>query len=75
MCPCSSGWISIWIILTLGENLGGRPKCNIQLSLAPINTITSLYFKAKDRAELMFNRWESGTTPLPIGVGKNGIPV
>jgi hypothetical protein len=23
----------------------------------------------------MFSLWESGTTPLPIGVGKNGIPV
>lgn len=30
-----------WIILTFGLNLGGRPKCKIQLSLAPSNTITS----------------------------------
>lgn len=30
-----------WIIFTLGSNLGGRPKCRIQLSLAPRRSTTS----------------------------------
>lgn len=37
--------------------------------------IKSAYFSAVDRAALMLRVWESGTTPFPIGVGKNGIPV
>lgn len=56
-------------------NLGGNPKCKIQFNLAPTKTIKSLYFKAIERAGLIFSLCESGTTPLPIGVGKNGIPV
>jgi hypothetical protein len=35
--------------------------------------ITSAYFKANDLAALTFNGWESGITPFPIGVGRNGI--
>ena len=58
--------------MTLGLNLGGSPKCKIQFNLAPIKTITSDYFNAIDRAGLMFRGCESGTTPFPIGVGKNG---
>lgn len=54
-------------------NRGGKPKCKIQLNLAPIRTTKSAYFKAVDLAALIFNEWESGTTPFPIGVGKNGI--
>lgn len=63
------------MILTAGLNRGGNPKWRIQLSLAPINTITSLYFNAIDRAGLILSLWESGTTPFPIGVGRKGIPV
>lgn len=35
-----------WIIFTLGSNLGGRPKCRIQLSLAPRRSITSACSRA-----------------------------
>lgn len=34
------------IILTLGSNLGGLPKCSIQFSRAPTNRITSDSFNA-----------------------------
>lgn len=56
----------------LSSNLGGKPKCNIQFNLAPTNKMTSASPKAVDLAADTFRLLESGTTPLPIGVGKNG---
>lgn len=45
------------MIFTWGLNLGGKPKCRIQLSLAPSNTITSACNKALEKRE-------TGITPV-----------
>ena len=71
----SSGRISTYINLTSYLNLGGTPKCNIQLTLAPNRIIKSEFYKAVDLAEDTLLLWLSGTTPFPIGVGRNGNPV
>jgi hypothetical protein len=60
------------MVLTAGLNRGGAPKCNIQLSLAPNSSITSASCRALDRAAATLSLLESGTTPLPIGVGRKG---
>lgn len=67
--------MSSWISLTSLLNLGGRPKWRIQLRRAPSKMMTSASFRAVDLAALILRGCESGTTPFPIGVGKNGIPV
>jgi hypothetical protein len=73
--PSSSAATSTWTILTFGLNFGGSPKCRIQFNLAPRSKITSASFRAVLLADDAFNMELSGTTPLPIGVGRNGILV
>lgn len=69
----SYAWMSAWITFTFLLKRGAYPKCKIQFNLAPKSITTSAYFNAKDLAALTFKGWESGITPFPIGVGKNGI--
>jgi len=52
-----------------------RPKCRIQLNLAPIKNTTSEFCNAKVRAAATDSGWSSGITPLPIGERRNGICV
>ena len=70
----SSGNTSTWMNLTSGLNLGGLPKCSIQFNLHPNSRTTSAYPKAVDLAGDIFWPCESWTTPLPMGVGRNGSP-
>ena len=51
---------------------GGRPKCMIQLSRAPIRKTTSAFCSAWLRAAPTDSGWLSGITPLPIGEARNG---
>ena len=51
---------------------GGAPKWRIQLRRAPIRKMTSAFWSAKVRAGATESGLSSGTTPLPIGVGRNG---
>ena len=46
LVPISSGSMSIWITLTFGSQRGGRPKCMIQFSRAPISSTTSVFCSA-----------------------------
>lgn len=71
----SSAQMSTWMTLTLLWKRGGLPKCNIQLSLAPSSKTTSHCCRAVVLALATQRSSVSGTTPLPIGVGKNGRPV
>ncbi len=52
-----------WINLTLGLNLGGRPKWRIQLSLEPRSRTTSASSKALDLAGATDLGFESSTSP------------
>ena len=59
----------------VGFHFGVSPKWNIQCSRAPKIKITSASCNAADLAEEVFWRCESGSTPLPIGLGKKSICV
>src|SRR5271163_3603539 len=53
-------------------HLGLLPKCKIQFSLAPRSSTTSAPPMAVLLAAATFNGCESGRTPFPMGVGRNG---
>jgi hypothetical protein len=73
--PIASGVMSSWTIFTFLLKRGGRPKCMIQLSRAPISTTTSAFCSAWLRAAPTDRGWVSGITPLPIGEARKGTLV
>ena len=66
--------MSNWINLASGLNCGASPYESIQFNLAPIKITTSAFFNDNERAaaECLSS---SGTRPLAIDIGKNGISV
>ena len=48
--PISSAAMSIWMTRTFGLKRGGRPKCRIQLSRAPISSTRSAFCSTYERA-------------------------
>ena len=56
----------------VGLKRGGRPKCMIQFSRAPIRKTRSAFCSACERAGATDSGWSSGITPLPIGEARNG---
>lgn len=71
--PRVEGSMSIWMNLTWGLHLGGRPKWRIQFKRAPSRRTMSASFRAVLRALAALRGCESGRTPLPMGVGRKGI--
>lgn len=57
------------------DSISGGAKERIQFSFAPTRRTTSASFNAVDRAAETLYGLESGMTPLPMGVGRNGNPV
>jgi hypothetical protein len=70
--PSISFYWHTCINLTCGSNLGGRPKCKIQLRRAPNKRIVSARCSAVVRADETQFTSLSSTTPFPIGVGRTG---
>ena len=70
--PISSAEMSTWINWAAGFHFGASPKWRIQLRRAPSISTTSASLSAVLRALAVLAGWESATTPLPIGVGRNG---
>ena len=70
--PISSAAMSICTTRTSGLKRGGRPKCMIQFSRAPIRNTRSAFCRTCERAGATESGWSSGSTPFPIGEARNG---
>ena len=75
LLPISAASMSSWMTRRSSRQRGGSPKCSIQFIRAPMRKTTSVFLSALVRAAETFIGWSSGTTPLPIGIGRKGSPV